>query len=150
MKLLKKLSFLIIMLLAVSVTASAMPDAVWQGDNGNNSDMIVITNPPKDKSATFDKSYVIAGSGREGTVVAIYKQSADGVYYKTDYVWQVGSSGYFFQKIDLTSGKNVILCRAEDGSGQYQITKLEINYLGDSFTKALDKMSVNYTTIPMF
>jgi hypothetical protein len=95
----------------------------------------------------FDRSYVISGYGKEGTVVAIYKLSGD-VYVKTNYEWQIGASTYFAIPIELDSKKNILLCRAEDSSGQYQHAKLEITYLGSSLSDVVRNITVDATSIP--
>ena len=147
MKLTRVVLLSVLFITLFAVTAGAMPNVVWPGDGGNTSGLIVITKPPKDRSATFDRSYVISGYGKEGTVVAIYKLSGD-VYVKTNYEWQIGASTYFAIPIELDSKKNILLCRAEDSSGQYQHAKLEITYLGSSLSDVVRNITVDATSIP--
>ena len=147
MKLYKTLILLVIFVTLAGITASAMPDSIWVGEEGNTAELIVITKPPKDRSATFDRSYVISGYGKEGTTVAIYKLAGD-VYLKTDYVWQIGASTYFAIPIELDNRKNILLCRAEDNSGLYQHTILEITYLGNGISNIMRNISVDASNIP--
>ena len=124
------------------VTAFGMPDEIYPGDVGNTSDLIVITRPPKDRSATFDRSYVISGYGREGAVVAIYKQA--GVkFVKTNYVWRIGASTFFAIPITLESTKNFLIVRAEDNGGAYQHKNLEITYLGSNLSDVVNGITVD-------
>ncbi len=146
MKTNKIIVLIIAFMLAFCVVASASPDVVWSGDGGNVGDIIVITNPPTDKSATFDKSYIISGYGREGATVTIYEYSGD-VYTRTPYTWQIGASGLFFKRIELNKGENILLCRAENGNGAYQIAKLEITYLGTGFSDMLRGISVDINNL---
>lgn len=147
MKILKVLLLSALLILLIGIAASAMPDTIWPGDEGNTAELIVITKPPKDRSATFDRSYVISGYGKEGTTVAIYKLSGD-TYVKTDYVWQIGASTYFAIPIELDNRKNILRCRAEDGNGGYQYVTLEITYLGNSLSDMVRNITVDATNIP--
>ncbi|OQB11673.1 MAG: hypothetical protein BWY15_02424 [Firmicutes bacterium ADurb.Bin193] len=147
MKLLKVLVSGILAAALLGVSAFAMPDVVWPGDGGNTADLIVITKPPKDRSATFDRSYVISGYGKEGTTVAIYKLTGD-YYTKTEYEWTIGASTFFAVPIELEGRKNILLVRAEDASGQNQNVKLEITYLGSNLQDMFSGITVNPMNIP--
>lgn len=146
MKISKISIILITFMLLFCITASAAPEVIWKGEVGNVSDLIVITNPPKDKSATFDKSYIISGYGKEGTTVTIYKDDGSS-YKKTSYSWQIGASGLFFKRIELSKGKNAIICFAESGSGSTQYVPLEITYLGTGFSDMLSGIKVDINNI---
>jgi hypothetical protein len=146
MKIFKVLLLSALLILLIGITVNAMPDAI-SGDEGSTAELIVITKPPKDRSATFDRSYVISGYGKEGTTVAIYKLSG-GSFVKTDYVWQIGASTYFAIPIQLDSRKNILACRAEDSNGLYQQVKLEITYLGSNLSDMVRNITVDPTNIP--
>ena len=108
--------------------------------------IIVITNPPTDKSATFDMSYIISGYGRPGADVTMY--FFDGtVYRKSAYTWKIGASGLFFKKITLAKGKNALICYAESGTSN-QTVPLEITYLGSTFMNTLNNTVINVTQVP--
>jgi len=146
MKINKILIVLTLVLCFASVAASASPDVIWPGESGNASDLIVITNPPSDKAATFDRSYIISGYGKEGSTVTLY-QLQDGAYRRTSYTWQIGASGLFFKRIELGRGKNSIICYAEI-NGSNQLVPLEITYLGTGFSDTLNGIKVDASTIP--
>ncbi|MCK9478311.1 MAG: hypothetical protein M0R40_02275 [Firmicutes bacterium] len=147
MKISKALIISILIIAFIGITASAMPDSLLPGEEGNTAELIVITKPPKDRSATFDRSYVISGYGKEGTLVAIYKL-AGGVFVKTDYEWQIGASTYFAIPIELDGRKNILRCRAEDGNGNFQHARLEITYLGNSISDMVKNITVDPSNIP--
>ena len=94
----KILSALIAVLMIFTVSAYAAPVAIYPGEASGNGDLIVIQNPPTDKAATFDKSYIISGYGRPGASVVMYIYDGS-VYKKSDYTWTIGASGLFFKKI---------------------------------------------------
>lgn len=146
MKTNKIIVLIVAFMITFCVVASASPDVVWPGDGGNVGDIIVITNPPTDKSATFDKSYIISGYGREGSTVAIYEYNGY-TYTRTPYTWQIGASGLFFKRIELNNGENILLCRAEDGNGSYQIAKLSITCLGTGFSDMLRDITVDINNL---
>lgn len=147
MKLLKSALLIVAFMLLIGVTASAMPDKMWPSDSGNTTGLIVITKPPKDRSATFDRSYVISGYGKEGTDVAIYKLTGD-VYTKTEYTWQIGASGFFAIPIELDKRKNLLSVRAQDSSGNWHPVKLEITYLGNNLSDMVKGITVDPNNIP--
>lgn len=130
-----------------SGAAMAAPDTLYAGTSGSTNDLIVITNPPSDKAATFDMSYIISGYGQEGATVTIYLYE-NGVYNKTEYSWKIGASGLFFKKITLAKGKNAILCYAETNGGSTQVVPLEITYLGSGFLDALNNVKVDVNNLP--
>ncbi len=148
MKLIKVIICSALFTLLLGVSALAMPDSMWPGDGGNTADLIVITKPPKDRSATFDRSYVISGYGKEGTTVAIYKLTGD-YYTKTDYTWQIGASTFFAIPIQLDKRKNIFIVRAEDSNGLYQPVKLEITYLGNNLSEVVRGIIVDPNSIPI-
>ena len=129
-----------------SVAVFAAPETLNSTTTGNSSNIIVITNPPTDKSATFDMSYIISGYGRPGADVTMY--FFDGtVYRKSAYTWKIGASGLFFKKITLAKGKNALICFAESGSAN-QTVPLEITYLGSTFMNTLNNTVINVTQVP--
>ena len=133
-------------LLIGGISAFAMPDSVWPGDGGNTADLIVITKPPKDRSATFDRSYVISGYGKEGTTVATYKLNGD-IYSKSNYEWQIGASTYFAIPIQLDERRNILLVRAEDANGLCQNANIEITYLGNNLSDVVNSIVIDPTSI---
>lgn len=144
---LKKIIALICILTVVfSMAVSAAPDVLYSTSTGNSNNIIVITNPPTDKSATFDMSYIISGYGRPGADVTIYLYDGS-VYKRSDYTWTIGASGLFFKKITLAKGKNALICYAEAGSNN-QTVPLEITYLGSSFMSTLNNAVINVTQVP--
>lgn len=144
---LKKVIALICILTVVfSMVVSAAPDVLYSTSTGNSNNIIVITNPPTDKSATFDMSYIISGYGRPGADVTIYLYDGS-VYKRSDYTWTIGASGLFFKKITLAKGKNALICYAESGSNN-QTVPLEITYLGSSFMSTLNNAVINVTQVP--
>lgn len=144
----KLISMLCIMAMVVSMTVFAAPDVLYSTSTGNSNNIIVITNPPTDKSATFDMSYIISGYGRQGAEVIIYiYDDSEGLYKKSAYTWTIGASGLFFKKITLARGKNALICYAESGSDN-QTVPLEITYLGSNFMGTLNNAKINVTQIP--
>lgn len=143
----KKIIALVCALTIMSaMVVSAAPDVLYSSSTGNSNNIIVITNPPTDKSATFDMSYIISGYGRPGATVNIY--IFDGrVYQKSSYSWTIGASGLFFKKITLAKGKNALICYAEAGSAN-QSVPLEITYLGSNFMNTLNNTVINVTQVP--
>lgn len=130
----------------LSTVAFAAPDVLYSASVGNSNSIIVITNPPSDKSATFDMSYIISGYGKKGSQVTIYFYE-DGVYRKSSYTWTIGASGLFFKKITLSRGKNALICYAESGAST-QAVPLEITYLGSNFLGTLNNAKIDVTKIP--
>jgi hypothetical protein len=147
MKFLKALMVIAVFGLLLTISAFAAPDTISPGDSGNTADLIVITKPPKDQSATFDRSYVISGYGKEGTVVTVYRL-ANGVYVRTDYSWTIGASTCFATPIELTQRKNYLRIRAADPSGLIQHADLEITYLGSNIQNIINGITVDPTSIP--
>ncbi|MDR0405447.1 MAG: hypothetical protein LBH54_01495 [Clostridiales bacterium] len=149
MKTIKILLSVAVFSILIGVTAfAALPETMWPGDPGNTTGLIVITKPPKDRSATFDRSYVISGYGKEGTIVAIYKLEG-GRYVKTAHTWQIGASTYFAVPIVLDKGKNLLRVGAEDSSGtQKENVNLEITYLGNHLSDVVSGITVDPNNIP--
>lgn len=137
----KILSALIAALMIFTVSAYAAPVAIYPGEASGNGDLIVIQNPPTDKAATFDKSYIISGYGKEGATVHIYKYDGE-KYVKTDYSWTIGASGMFFKRIELDKGKNSLICYAE-GNGSSQSVFLEITYLGTDLSNRINDIRID-------
>ena len=136
-------AMLLLIVVLLGTVAFAMPDEIYSGDVGNTSDLIVITKPPRDRSATFDRSYVISGYGREGTAVAIYTQLSGGTYAKTNYVWQIGASTFFAIPIELDARNNYLIVRAEGDGGSYQHNRLEITYIGSNLSDVMNNITVD-------
>lgn len=143
----KKITALVCLIAIMSsVVVFAAPDTLSPKATGNSNNIIVITNPPTDKSATFDMSYIISGYGRPGAEVTMYIY--DGyVYRKSAYTWTIGASGLFFKKITLAKGKNALICYAEAGTDN-QTVPLEITYLGSTFMNTLNNTVINVTQLP--
>ena len=144
----KKLIASIVMILVIASTSvfAAFPASVNPGYSGNSTGVIVITNPPKDKSATFDSSYIISGYGKEGAVVKLYTLS-NGKYVPTNYTWTIGASGLFFKKINLNAGKNNILVVAQTSTSLEQTAYLEITYLGANVSQSIKNITVNVNNV---
>ncbi len=141
MKKLKILSALLVALTVISMVGFAAPATINPGEPSGSGDFIVIQNPPTDKAATFDKSYIISGYGKQSTTVYIYKLE-NGVYVKTDYSWTIGASGMFFKRIELDKGKNSLICYAEMG-GASQSVALEITYLGTVLSNKINDIKID-------
>lgn len=143
----KKIVALVCIITVVSSMAVfAAPDVLTSTSTGNSNNIIVITNPPTDKAATFDMSYIISGYGRPGAEVTMYVYDGS-VYRKSAYTWTIGASGLFFKKITLAKGKNALICYAESGSAN-QTVPLEITYLGSTFMNTLNNTVINVTQVP--
>lgn len=145
MKKLKLLSALFAALMIITVSAYAAPATINPGQASGSGDLIVIQNPPTDKAATFDKSYIISGYGKQGAKVYIYKLSG-GKYVKTDYSWTIGASGMFFKRIELNKGKNSLICYAENG-GSSQSVFLEITYLGTELSNRINDIKIGLDSL---
>ena len=142
----KIIAFVCVIAIASSMVVCAAPDVLYSTSTGNSNNIIVITNPPTDKSATFDMSYIISGYGRPGAEVTMYIYDGS-VYRKSAYTWNIGASGLFFKKITLAKGKNALICYAEAGSSN-QTVPLEITYLGATFMNTLNNAVINVTQVP--
>ncbi len=142
----KIIALVCIIAMASSMVVCAAPDVLYSTSTGNSNNIIVITNPPTDKSATFDMSYIISGYGRPGADVTMYIYDGS-VYRKSAYTWTIGASGLFFKKITLAKGKNALICYGESGS-QNQTVPLEITYLGATFMNTLNNAVINVTQVP--
>ena len=145
MKTLKILALVLVFCVLGTSSAFAAPATIDAGSVGNVSDLIVITNPPVSKAATFDQSYIISGYGKEGVTVTLYWLD-NGTYKKSDYSWKIGASGIFFKRVELGKGKNDILCYAES-NGSRQHVKLEITYLSTGFNDMMSGIKVDSSTI---
>ena len=142
----KIIALVCVLSIASSMVVCAAPDVLYSTSTGNSNNIIVITNPPTDKSATFDMSYIISGYGRPGAEVTMYIYDGS-VYRKSAYTWNIGASGLFFKKITLAKGKNALICYAEAGSSN-QTVPLEITYLGATFMNTLNNAVINVTQVP--
>ena len=142
----KVIALICLITIASSVVVCAAPNVLYSTSAGNSNNIIVITNPPTDKSATFDMSYIISGYGRPGATVTMYIYDGS-VYRKSAYSWTIGASGLFFKKITLAKGKNALICYAEAGSSN-QSVPLEITYLGSAFMNTLNNTVINVTQVP--
>lgn len=142
----KIIALVCVIAIASSMVVCAAPDVLYSTSTGNSNNIIVITNPPTDKSATFDMSYIISGYGRPGAEVTMYIYDGS-VYRKSAYTWNIGASGLFFKKITLAKGKNALICYAEAGSSN-QTVPLEITYLGATFMNTLNNAVINVTQVP--
>ena len=142
----KIIASLCVVVVLISTVAFAAPDVLYPTTTGNSNNIIVITNPPTDKSATFDMSYIISGYGKKGSEVTIYTYD-NGVYKKSPYTWTIGASGLFFKKITLARGKNALVCYAESGL-ENQTVPLEITYLGANFIGTLNSVKIDVTKVP--
>lgn len=142
----KIIALICIITVMSSMAVFAAPDVLDATATGNSGNIIVITNPPTDKSATFDMSYIISGYGRPGAEVTMYIYDGS-VYRKSAYTWTIGASGLFFKKITLAKGKNALICYAESGSDN-QTVPLEITYLGSTFMNTLNNTVINVTQVP--
>ena len=142
----KIIAILCIITVVSSVAVFAAPDTLDSTSTGNSNNIIVITNPPTDKSATFDMSYIISGYGKPGATVTMYVYDGS-VYRKSSYEWTIGASGLFFKKITLAKGKNALICYAESGSAN-QTVPLEITYLGSTFMITLNNTVIYVTQVP--
>lgn len=145
MKKFRILSALITALLVISFSAYAAPSTIAPGQASGNGNFIVIQNPPTDKAATFDQSYIISGYGKQGVNVYIYKLQ-NGTYVKTDYSWTIGASGMFFKKINLSKGTNALICYAESG-GVSQSVHLQITYLGTDLSNKINDLRIGLDTL---
>lgn len=141
----------LIAVLTVGITLSvsmlnvfAAPEEVSPNDCGNTYDLVVITDPPKEKSSTFSQNYIIQGHSLEGCKITLYWHDSQADVYKKIYnhvdyyddfgnlatkyeeaAMEVGSSNLFMKNIELSYGKNNIMVYAEK-DGSYQILKFSV------------------------
>ncbi len=131
----KRLSFaVLVLILCLSVMpVFAAPYSVDGSDMGNDTSLLIITNPQYAAVTVPAGELVVSGYCRAGATVNVYKLSPYGVYEITDYGISVGASSLFFQKIPVTSGRNSFIIRAQMEDGRYQQTRIDAIYMGNSF-----------------
>ena len=138
----KVLCLVCVLLLVFSASVFAAPSSISSGDYGS-AGYITITNPDKNYSTTYNKTVTISGYAASGSTVYVYV--FDGASYKPYYrngatvACTVGASGMFAIPVNLNSGRNRFLLRAESG-GNYQNTTFEVNLLSSSMFNLIDRL----------
>ena len=127
------LCLIVVLMLCLCVSVSAAPYSVNEGDTGNDSSILVITNPQYSAVTASSGELVVSGYCKSGATVHVYKLSPFGTYDITDNSIEVGASGMFFRKIALTPGRNSLVIRAELPDGRYQQARFDALYFGASF-----------------
>lgn len=127
------LSLTVALILCLSMCVYAAPAAVNGLDAGNDSSILVLTNPQYPAVTAPTGELIVSGYCKSGASVNIYKLSPAGVYEITDYTMEIGASGIFFHKLLLTPGRNSFVLRAEMPDGRYQQIKFDVLFFGSSF-----------------
>lgn len=139
---LKILSLILVLMCVFTVGSFAAPASVSVGDYGNTG-YITVTNPNKNYSSTYTKSITVSGYAEADSTVYVYV--FDGSEYKPYYQngaalsVSVGASGLFAIPVNLSSGSNRFLLRAESGD-QYQNTTFEVNLLSTSMFNLIGRL----------
>jgi hypothetical protein len=142
-KMLITLTLSFILIFSLAFTSSAAPDYINGNDGSSSYYLITITNPDKTYLATYNKAYTISGFAYSGSTVYVY--IGDGINYRPYYENGVhmsttaGASGLFVINVNLSSGRNNFLLRAENGS-DFQNTKFQINLLSSSMLNLIDSL----------
>lgn len=138
----KILCLVSVLICMFTVGSFAAPASVTSGDYGSVG-YITVTNPDKNYFTTYSKSVTVSGYAASGATVYVYV--FDGESYKPYYQdgnplsVSVGASGMFAIPVNLSSGKNLFLLRAESG-GAYQNTTFEVNLLSSSMFSLIDRL----------
>ena len=126
-------SLFLIMMLLVTVSVSAAPYSVNDLDAGNDSSLLIVTNPLYSAVTVTSGELVVSGYCQSGASLSIYKLSPEGTYDLTEYQLQVGASGLFFQKLSVNPGRSSFVIRAEMPDGRYQQRRFDVLCFGGSF-----------------
>lgn len=137
-------------LMVSTIFAIGAPASIEAYDAGNNSKVLLdVKNPETIESTTTQKQYVLSGVGYEGETIATYYYDSVAGNYKLIYVdgaaaeQTIGASGLYAQMIVLNEGNNKLLIRAQAADGSYQIIKIEINLLVESFWDKIKRMPLD-------
>lgn len=138
-----KVLFLVSVLICMFTVGSfAAPSSISSGDIGSVG-YITVANPNKNYSTTYNKTITVSGYANAGSAVYVYV--FDGETYKPYYQdgvalsVSVGASGLFAIPVNLSSGKNLFLLRAES-NGTYQNVTFEVNLLSSSMFSLIDRL----------
>jgi len=138
---LKKLAFMLIIVTLTFCLCSpgvmAAPYYVTGNEIGNTLDILKITNPESVSITVFDNVYVFSGYADPGALINFYTINGYGSYELMPYSLYVGSSGWFYQQIVLSTGKNFFAVRAELIDGRYQQLRRDITLLGNDFVDSI-------------
>ena len=115
----KLISFFLILIMLVSMSAVCFADGVTYKDVGNAANILVIKKPENAQSQSNKSVYPVSGVADPGcTVTVLTYNSADGLYYpKYDAEGKVlqatvGASGLFCFNVQLASGDNNLAVQA--------------------------------------
>ncbi|MBO5408440.1 MAG: hypothetical protein J6A61_03420 [Clostridia bacterium] len=138
----KFLCLVCILMCLCTVSSYAAPASISSKDYGA-SGLITVTNPGKNYSTTYNKTITLSGYATAHSTVYVYV--FDGSSYKPYYQngvalsVSVGASGIFAIPVNLSSGTNLFLLRAESG-GSYQNTTFEVNVLSSAMFGLIDRL----------
>lgn len=139
---LKVFGLVLVLLCVFTMSSFAAPASVSVGDYGSTG-YITVTNPNKNYSTTYTKTITVSGYAMADSTVYVYMM--DGGVYKpcyqngTNLSVSVGASGLFAIPVNLSSGRNQFLLRAES-NGQYQNTTFEVNLLSSSMFNLIGRL----------
>lgn len=152
-------AIIIAFILSIAVTGFAAPDEMAADDKGNATDLIILNNPAGEEIVTFEKSYILSGSGQEGIIVTLYVYSSADNKYKKIFIqedgklkpveWQIGESGQFMNEIELSDGNNKFALRAEKDENTYQVEKLNITFK-KGFLNTIKDLTIDFKDIKNF
>ncbi len=115
----KLISFFLVLIMLVSMSAVCFADGVTYKDVGNAANILVIKKPENAQSQSNKSVYPVSGVADPGcTVTVLTYNSADGLYYaKKDAEGKVlqttvGASGLFCFNVQLNSGDNNLAVQA--------------------------------------
>ncbi len=139
---LKLISCVLLLVCILTTGVFAAPSSIAVGDYGSTGH-ITVTNPNKNYSTTYSKSITLSGYAQAGSTVYVYV--LEGGQYKPYYQngvalsVSVGASGLFAIPVNLSSGRNSFLLRAESGD-VYQNTTFEVNLLSTSMFNLIGRL----------
>ncbi len=138
----KLLCLVCVLLCLFTVCSYAAPSSILSKDSGT-SGLITVTNPAKNYSTTYNKNITLSGYAPAHSDVYVYVY--DGNSYKPYYQngsalsVSVGASGIFAIPVNLSSGKNLFLLRAES-EDSYQNITFEVNVLSSAMFGLIDRL----------
>ncbi len=143
--------FIILAIISIVTIGFASPEEMSVDDNGNITGLIILNNPREGN--TFEKEYVLSGSGKEGIMLTVYMYNSETNNYKKVYIvdevgikpaeWEIGASGIVMQEIQLEKGKNLISLRATLDDYNYQVIKIDVNLLSKDLLMRLKELNIN-------
>ena len=142
----KAVLLLCIFAVLCSSAVFAAPDVLYSNSTGNSNNLIVITNPPTDKSATFDMSYIISGYGRQGASVTIYFYD-NGIFR----IRQNGTSERALQIMGLNGSGTPVLLKPSASNfitPLYNVNMSKIDRVSEKDISSYTINPVDYIIIP--